>query len=294
MRFRRMTVIGVGLVGGSLARAMKDRGLVGDVVGVGRGEANLKRAVEMGVIDEFTHDPAEGVRGATLVVLATPVGTFEPIAREIKPHLDPQAIVTDVGSVKGEVVRALEDLLEESAAFVGSHPIAGGEKSGVEASDPSIFDGARCVLTPTPRTRGFAIDRVEALWQAVGCRTLRLDPDIHDKIFAAVSHLPHAAAFALVAAVERLDGGLDLKNFSGGGYRDATRIGASPADVWRDIFLLNREHTVSALRAFEEEIAAIRREIEEGRAEELKERLSRISQVRRSLPNAEKKAGSEG
>ena len=273
----------MGLVGGSLARAMKDRGLVGDVVGVGRGEANLKRAVEMGVIDEFTHDPAEGVRGATLVVLATPVGTFEPIAREIKPHLDPQAIVTDVGSVKGEVVRALEDLLEESAAFVGSHPIAGGEKSGVEASDPSIFDGARCVLTPTPRTRGFAIDRVDALWQAVGCRTIRLDPDVHDRIFAAVSHLPHAAAFALVAAVERLDGGLDLKNFSGGGYRDATRIGASPADVWRDIFLLNGAHVVSAIRAFEEEIAALRREIEEGRAEELKARLSRIAHIRRDL-----------
>lgn len=283
MRFRRMTVIGVGLVGGSLARAMKDRGLVGDVVGVGRGEANLKRAVEMGVIDEFTHDPCEGVRGATLVVLATPVGTFEPIAREILPHLQSEAIVTDVGSVKGGVVRALEDLLEGSAAFVGSHPIAGGERSGVEASDPSIFEGARCVLTPTARTRGFAIDRIEALWQAVGCRTIRLDPDVHDKIFAAVSHLPHAVAFALVAAVERLDGGLDLKNFSGGGYRDATRIGASPADVWRDIFLLNREHTVAALRAFEEEVAAIRREIEEGRAEELEERLSKISGIRRAL-----------
>jgi prephenate dehydrogenase len=282
MRFRRMTVIGVGLVGWSLARAMKDRGLVGDVVGVGRGEANLKRAVEMGVIDEFTHDPAEGVRGATLVVLATPVGTFEPIAREIKPHLQAEAIVTDVGSVKG-VVHAMEDLLEGSAAFVGSHPIAGGEKSGVEASDPSIFDGARCVLTPTPRTRGFAVDRIESLWRAVGCRTIRLDPDVHDRIFAAVSHLPHAAAFALVAAVERLDGGLDLKNFSGGGYRDATRIGASPAEVWRDIFLLNREHTVAALRAFEEEIAALRREIEEGRAEELKARLSRIAHIRRDL-----------
>ncbi|OGW62885.1 MAG: hypothetical protein A2V83_08350, partial [Nitrospirae bacterium RBG_16_64_22] len=269
--------------GGSLARAMKDRGLVDEVVGVGRGEANLKRAVEMGVIDEFTHDPAEGVRGATLVVLATPVGTFEPIAREIRPHLQAEAIVTDVGSVKGGVVHALEDLLEGSAAFVGSHPIAGGEKSGVEASDPSIFDGARCVLTPTPRTRGFAIDRVEALWQAVGCRTVRLDPDVHDKIFAAVSHLPHAVAFALVAAVERMDGGLDLRNFSGGGYRDATRIGASPADVWRDIFLLNREHTAAALRVFEEEIAAIRREIEEGRGEDLEARLLRICRIRRAL-----------
>ena len=218
----------MGLVGGSLARAMKDRGLVGDVVGVGRGEANLKRAVEMGVIDEFTHDPAEGVRGATLVVLATPVGTFEPIAREIKPHLDPQAIVTDVGEREG-----------------GSRPRpggpAGGER-GVRGVAPDrrrgrnrasrrpirpSSTGARCVLTPTPRTRGFAIDRVDALWQAVGCRTIRLDPDVHDRIFAAVSHLPHAAAFALVAAVERLDGGLDLKNFSGAGT--ATRRGSARA-----------------------------------------------------------------
>jgi prephenate dehydrogenase len=189
-----MVVIGVGLIGGSLALDCRKLGLVSDVVGVGRNPENLDRAVSLKVIDRFTHDATEAVRGADLVVLATPVGRLLSLAEELAPHLSPGTLVTDVGSVKGRWVDAIERVMPPGVDFVGGHPVAGREKSGVEAASLDLFRGARCIVTPTARTSPDALSKIEALWSRVGATVIRMDPDRHDQIFAAVSHLPHVAA----------------------------------------------------------------------------------------------------
>jgi prephenate dehydrogenase len=254
-----MAVIGVGLIGGSLAGAARRAGLVRTVIGCGRSPENLATARRRRLIDRATTDPAEAAAGADLVVLAVPVGTMAAVAAAIASRLAPGAVVTDVGSVKGAVVAALEPLCARvGAAFVGAHPIAGSEAHGAGAADPRLFRGQRCILTPTPTTDRAALARVRALWEGVGMRVEEMEAAAHDAILARVSHVPHLLAYALTAAVAGACAGEhELLAYAGSGFRDTTRIAASPADLWRDIALANRPQVLAGLDEFGAALDAI-------------------------------------
>src|SRR5688572_13437760 len=198
VHFSQAAIVGVGLIGGSLGMIMRRKGLASNVTGVGRRVENLKTAVSLGAIDRYVVDAKEGVKDADLVVLATPVDTYERHLKDWARCLKPGAIVTDVGSVKGSLVEQSERLLPAGVHFVGGHPIAGKEKTGVAAGSEELFKGSRCILTPTTLTNQHALEQVRALWQEAGSIVLSMDPHLHDKILGAVSHLPHVAAFALM------------------------------------------------------------------------------------------------
>jgi len=245
--FKRMAVIGVG----SLARVLREKGAVEEIVGIGRGEANLKRGVELGVLDRYSLDPREGVRGADLVFVATPVCTIPAVVAEIAPYLSPGCIVTDGGSVKEFVVNACEPLMPPGTFFVGGHPIAGTEHSGVEASFATLYQGKRCIVTPTGNTDAAALEKVVELWTIAGSAVPLMDPVQHDRVVAAISHLPHMVAYSLVNAVDGYDRfGGDLLSFSAGGFRDFTRIASSDPVMWRDIALTNREAILETMDFF--------------------------------------------
>ena len=249
--FNKMAVIGVGLIGGSLARVLREKGAVREVVGIGRGEANLKRGVELGVLDSYTTDASVGVAGADLVFVATPVCSIPKVVAEIAPYLSPGCIVTDGGSVKEYVVAACEPLMPAGTFFVGGHPIAGTEHSGVEASFATLYQGKRCIVTPTASTDAAALEKVVELWKLAGSSVPLMDPVQHDLVVAAISHLPHMVAYSLVNAVDGYDRfGGDLLSFSAGGFRDFTRIASSDPVMWRDIALTNREAILEMMDFF--------------------------------------------
>jgi prephenate dehydrogenase len=275
-------VVGVGLVGGSFAWGAKRRGLARQVIGVDVDPASSRRAVEAGVVDAMTAT-ADGVRGADVVVLAVPVGRLEAVAREVAPFTTPATIVTDVGSVKAPVVERLEPLF---ARFVGGHPMAGGERSGVGAASAGLFDGARCVLTPTPRTDSQAIDVVERLWAGLGASVIKLSPSAHDELVAAVSHVPHVAAAALVNAAAAAAEGRAL-SLAAGGFRDTTRIASGSPDLWRDICLMNREPVLAMLKSYLREVEGMRDAIERGDRGVLFDALSRARASRDRVPEGE-------
>jgi prephenate dehydrogenase len=258
----RLAIIGVGLIGGSLALALRKKGLVGEVVGIGRGETNLRRGVELGVIDRYSLDPGEGVRGADLVFLATPVCTIADIVGRIAPHLAPGAIVTDGGSVKEEIVAACEPLMPDGTFFVGGHPVAGTEHSGVEAAFATLYENRRCILTPTGGTDPAALAVVAKMWEAAGSEVVLMDVHKHDRVLAAISHLPHMVAYSLVNAV----GGYDrfdesILRYSAGGFRDFTRIASSDPAMWRDIALMNREAILEMIDFFAGSLAELRNHV---------------------------------
>jgi prephenate dehydrogenase len=262
---KRMAVIGVGLIGGSLARVLREKGAVGEVVGIGRGEANLKRGVDLGVLDRYSLDPGEGVRGADLVFIATPVCSIPGMVARIAPFLSPGAIVTDGGSVKEYVVEACEPLMPEGTFFVGGHPIAGTEHSGVEASFATLYQGKRCIVTPTPRTDPAALAKVVEIWKLAGSTVPLMDPVQHDRVVAAISHLPHMVAYSLVNAVDGYDRfGGELLSFTAGGFRDFTRIASSDPVMWRDIALTNRDAILETMDFFAGYLAKLRSMVESG------------------------------
>ncbi|MBI5696103.1 MAG: prephenate dehydrogenase/arogenate dehydrogenase family protein [Nitrospirae bacterium] len=281
--FRQATIIGVGLIGASLAGFMKSKGMVDSVVGVGRSKDNLEVALKAGYIDRYTHDQRKGVAGSDLVVLCCPVGLFESVARDIKPYLDDRAIVTDVGSVKGSLVGKLDEIFYLKARFVGAHPIAGGEKSGAEAARLDLFQGARCIITPTRKTDLEALDAISDIWEATGARVERMDPDDHDKVFALVSHLPHVAAYAMVDALADMDGGQKAINYAAGGFKDFTRIAASHPDMWRDICLLNGPNILKALDSYQESLWKLRDLIDKGDGEALAAVFDRARTIRKKI-----------
>jgi prephenate dehydrogenase len=268
--FNKMAVIGVGLIGGSLARVLREKGAVREVVGIGRGEANLKRGVELGVLDSYTTDARVGVAGADLVFVATPVCSIPKVVAEIAPYLSPGCIVTDGGSVKEYVVAACEPLMPAGTFFVGGHPIAGTEHSGVEASFATLYQGKRCIVTPTASTDAAALEKVVELWKLAGSSVPLMDPVQHDLVVAAISHLPHMVAYSLVNAVdgyERFGG--DLLSFSAGGFRDFTRIASSDPVMWRDIALTNREAILEMMDFFSGYLDKLRGLVDAGDAEGL-------------------------
>lgn len=262
--FQKVVIIGVGLIGGSIGMALRKKRLARIVIGVGPDARALKKAVSLKAIDRYQPNLRkikQTVQGADLVILATPVGEFEKVARRLVPVLPEKTIVTDVGSVKGPMVRSLERLFSPSGGrFVGGHPVAGREKSGAEAASATLFSGALCILTPTPQTSPRTVQTVRRLWKAIGAQVVLMDPNAHDRILAAVSHLPHVIAYALVNTVLEIqsrDG--DLLRYAAGGFKDFTRVAASSSEMWRDICLANRENVVEAIEAYEKTLRRLKR-----------------------------------
>ena len=287
LHFDQAVIIGVGLIGGSLGMILRRKRLASNVVGVGRRIENLKTAVTIGAIDRYVVDPREAVKDADLVILATPVDTYERHLKEWASCLRAGAIVTDVGSVKGDLVVRSERQIPAGVHFVGAHPIAGKEKTGAAAGSEDLFSGRRCILTPTQQTNPQALEQVRALWQEAGAVVLTMDPQLHDKILGAVSHLPHVAAFALMNALVDIRSevpALDLAGHSGGGLRDTTRIAASSPEMWRDIFLWNRENVVGCIRAYERSLGELRQLIQTGDAAGIEKMLERAKEEREKFP----------
>lgn len=283
-QFNKVTIIGVGLIGGSLARVMKARKLAGEIHGSGRNRETLEKAIRLGVIDQMGRSSAHAVEQADLVVLATPVGTFESLVREIAPRMKGGAILTDVGSVKGSLVRTIEGLLPGGVHFVPGHPIAGREQHGVEAATEELFRGARCILTPTDRTDRSALERITILWQTAGMHVVLMDPDRHDHIFAAVSHLPHAAAYAMVGTVADFsEGPANYMTFSGAGFRDFTRIAASSPEMWRDICILNGSNIVEMIEHYQFALNRIKKAIKHQDGAKLEALFKKASDLRRGM-----------
>jgi prephenate dehydrogenase len=273
--------MGIGLLGASVALAMREKGICEKIAGYGRTEKNLKRAKEAGIIDLYFMEPAVAVDGADLVVLCTPVGMFTEVAASMKPGLTKGSLVTDVGSVKGSLVSELEVLMPDAVHFIGSHPIAGGDKSGIDEARKDLFSGARCVVTPTPKSDGDALKAICALWRSVGGRVEVMDPFLHDEIFALVSHLPHLVAYALVNTVGSINPG--RIDYSGGGFRDTTRIAMSSPELWRDISMFNRDNLLKVLEVFRYDLGRIERCVEENDWEGLEKEFARAQQLRSGM-----------
>jgi prephenate dehydrogenase len=280
----KLAVVGVGLIGGSFALALKEAGLVGEIVGIGRGRANLETAREKGIIDAFTHSLSEGVAGADVVFLSTPVQTLSKVASEVLPHMKPGAILTDGGSVKAEVIAAIEPMLPADVHFVPGHPVAGTEQSGAAAAFATLYRGRRCILTPTSRTSPDALEKIKYLWQAAGSDVVVMTPEKHDRILAAISHLPHMVAYALVDAVDNCsDENENILNYSAGGFRDFTRIASSDPTMWRDIALSNRAALLEVIEKFEKSLSEVKQDIAAGNSEGLFEFFLRSKQRRDAI-----------
>jgi len=264
-RLKSVAVIGVGLLGGSFALALRRAGAATSIVGFDRDREALARAAALGVIDTVAESASEAAAGAELVLVAVPVRSVAAVLRDVAQSLAADAVVTDVGSTKAEVVAtARSELRERFARFVPGHPIAGAEASGVEAAQPELFRGARIVLTPVAETAADAVERVSAAWEAVGGRIAILAPEAHDRIFAAVSHLPHVLSFALVSELAGRANAAELMGFAAGGYRDFTRIAASSPEMWRDIALQNRAALLDELDRYAARLAVFRALIDQG------------------------------
>ncbi|GIW44711.1 MAG: prephenate dehydrogenase [Candidatus Binatia bacterium] len=268
LRFERVAVVGVGLIGGSLALAARAAGVFGHVVGVGRSEANLQEALRRDIIDTASRDPHAAVAGADLVVLAVPVRSMPAVVQEFRTALAPGTLVTDVGSVKRYVLDAVEPLLPAGVPFVGAHPIAGTEESGAAAARADLFRGHRCVVTPGTRSGARAVEQIRALWEAVGMEVLEMNADAHDAALAWVSHLPHVLAFAASLALER--NLPDAARLAGPSFASLTRVAASSTDTWVDIFLTNRAAIGQALERFLAKVEDLRRTIATTKLEELR------------------------
>jgi prephenate dehydrogenase len=258
----KLAVIGVGLIGGSFALALKQAKKVSKVVGVGRNAANLKLALERGVIDTIAPDPATAARDADLVLVAAPVAQFPAIFAALA---ESKALITDGGSTKRDVIAAARKALgKRIARFVPAHPIAGAEKSGAAAAKAELFQDRRVVLTPLKENARASVAAVEAAWSACGAKVSRMDAEEHDAVLAAVSHLPHVLAYALVHDVAKRNNSAQLFSFAAGGFRDFTRIASSHPEMWRDICLANRDRLLQELKLYANELGSIRRLLDKG------------------------------
>jgi len=282
-RVGTLALVGVGLIGGSFALALKKAGGVSSIIGFDREGASLQRAVELGVVDRAADSISEAVSGADLVMVAVPVRAMGPVLHDVALALGPNAVVTDVGSTKSEVVEtARAELRERFPRFVPGHPIAGRETSGVDAATADLFRGAHVVLTPGESTAREAIDLVRAAWEAVGGKVVLADAAVHDRIFAAVSHLPHLLSFALVSEIASRDNAAELLGFAAGGFRDFTRIAASSPEMWRDISLQNRAALLEELDRYGARLAVFRELIERGDGKGLERLMAEARTARRN------------
>jgi len=293
-RLKRVALVGVGLIGGSFASALRRAGGVTTIVGVDRDVQALERAAALGIIDTAAESVSEATQGAELVVVAVPVRSIGPVLHDVALALEPTATVTDVGSTKTEVVQvAREELRAHFPRFVPGHPIAGREASGVDAATPELFKGARIVLTPTPETAPDAVDLVRACWEGAGGRVAQISAADHDRIFAAVSHLPHLLSFALVSELAARDNSAELFGFAAGGFRDFTRIAASSPEMWRDIALQNREALLAELDRYGARLAVFRELVDKGDGPGLQRLMAEARASRQAMGGARRAASSE-
>jgi prephenate dehydrogenase len=281
-----MVVAGVGLIGGSLALAARKGRLVEEIVGFGRSEKNLRLAQRRGIVDRYFMAGDKIPRETDLLILGTPVLTTVPLARSFLPRLEPGCLISDVGSVKGEIVRELDRILPHNEiSFVGAHPIAGSEKWGAEAATPGLFLKQRCILTPTRKTDPKAVKKLASFWRRLGAKVEIMDPNLHDRILAMVSHLPHVLAYALVNTLSRVDvDSVDLKDYCAGGFKDLTRIASSRPEIWRDICLVNRQAVSKSILAYMRCLDQLRKSISGGEGEHLEREFSLANELRRTIP----------
>jgi prephenate dehydrogenase len=266
----RLCVIGVGLIGGSIACAARRKGLCRQIVGVDADGANLLRALDLGVIDAACADAGEGAAGADWVMIATPVGAFESVFTALRPVWSEQAIYSDAGSTKHSVLEAARRVFGSVPPnFVPGHPIAGAERSGVEAATGDLYQGKRVILTPLPVTNPLAVQRVEAFWQAIGAKVSWMAPDHHDEVLAATSHLPHVLAYALVHMLGRKNEQQEIFQYAAGGFRDFTRIASSDPRMWLDICMANQDHIAPLIGQLCDELKRVREMLESRSAAEL-------------------------
>lgn len=275
MKINRLCIIGVGLIGGSLARSLKRAGACGEIVGFGRNSENLETAVRLGVIDRYEDDMAEAVKGADIVVLAVPVGSMQKMFELLQPHVTEQMVITDVGSTKGSVIAAAQTVFGAIPAnLVPGHPIAGTEKSGVEAALDDLYQDRRVILTPVEQTAPDALVAVRSMWEAAGAVVEEMGVEHHDEVLAATSHLPHVLAFALVDALAKLDEKAEVFRYAAGGFRDFTRIASSDPTMWTDICMANDKAIAHALQHF----SATLQELSEAIANDDREKMFTIFQ----------------
>jgi prephenate dehydrogenase len=268
----KLVVIGVGLIGGSVAAALRRAGKVGRVIGVGRGRANIQRALDLRIIDEASDDVSIAVRDADIVFLAVPVRQNESVLAKLAPCLNGTTLVTDAGSTKMDFVAAVRRLLPSHLPrVVPAHPIAGAELTGVDAAQPGLFVDKNVVLTPLPENHAAALDRIASMWSTCGARVSRMSPDHHDHVFSAVSHLPHMLAYALVNMIATRPDAQELFSFAAGGFRDFTRIASSSPEMWRDIASANRNALLADLASYQKQLAHLAELIRNADAEQLQE-----------------------
>lgn len=279
----KLVITGVGLIGGSFALALKKKGLVGHVVGVGRGRANLERALELGLIDEIAASPEQAYRGADFIFVATPVGQMARVFAEIAPCMDDNTVVTDGGSTKSDVaVLARAAFGARLAQFVPAHPIAGAELTGADAAQAGLYEGKKFVIAALPETAPGAILRVRQAWEACGARVFEMAPDLHDKTFAAVSHLPHVLAFALVDEIASKPHADTLFQYAASGFRDFTRIAGSSPEMWRDISIANRTALLTEIDEYLVRLQAVRAMIDASDVAALDKVFSNARDARRA------------
>ena len=278
---RKLAIIGVGLIGGSLARALRAAGEVERVVGCGRGEANLKRGVELGVIDSYTHDVGEAVSGADMVFVAVPLGAMRGVFADMNGYLSADAVITDGGSAKGSVINDFYAVCSDhTTQFVPGHPIAGTEHNGVEASFAELYRNRRVIITPTAASSDEAVKRVTHMWKACGAEVVEMAVEHHDRVLAATSHLPHMLAFGLVDALARMEEHEEIFRYAAGGFRDFTRIASSNPTMWRDICISNGAALSRMITSFADELHALAESVERGDGERLLEVFQRAKDAR--------------
>ena len=284
--FDRLCLVGIGLIGSSIARVARKRGdIARSLVATARRRQTLARVRELGIVDVVEEDPAKAVEGCDGVILCVPVGAYADVMARIAPHLAPGCVLTDVGSTKGSVVRDLSPLLPPDVHLVPAHPMAGTEHSGPDAGFAELFQGRYCIVTPLPGTDPAAVERVRELWRRCGSMIETMDPATHDRVVAMVSHLPHLIAFTICGTADDLaeETKEAVLKFAASGFRDFTRIAASDVDMWRDIFLNNREALLEMLARFSEDAHALGRAVRYGQAEFIEDRIRRGRKIRREL-----------
>ena len=286
--FDRVALIGLGLIGSSLAHVMRREGLDKHIAGASRSEATIRRARELGLADEYHTDAAQAARDADLVFLNVPVGAMGAVAQRIAPALKPGAILTDVGSVKGSVIRDVLPHVPEGVHFIPGHPIAGTEQSGPDAGFAELFENRWCILTPLEGTDEQALNRLKAFWEATGAHVDFMTAEHHDLVLGITSHLPHLIAYNIVATAADLEEVTESEviKYSAGGFRDFTRLAASDPVMWRDVFLNNREAVLELLGRFMEDLSALQRAIRWGEGEKLYELFKRSRRIRREIIEA--------
>ena len=282
--FRKIVMAGVGLICGSLALDMRRKQLAGEIIGYGRSEGNLRLAKKHGIIDSYFLREEQMPDGVDFLMMGTPVQTIVPLTAAFLPRLTAGCVISDVGSVKAEIVRGMEKLLPRNIPFVAGHPIAGSEQWGARAAKADLFVRRRTILTPTGKTDKAALSKVSMLWRKVGAKVELMDPETHDRVLGVISHLPHVLVYALVNALDRTHvRGVDLKSYCAGGFKDFTRIASSRPELWRDICLMNRRALSRSLGDYIESLEQLKKWIQDGKGAHLEKEFARANEIREQI-----------